>query len=67
MSVVFSAEQVRQLRLALDMTQEELASVLGVSLSTVCRWEQNRSSPSKLAMAALKKLHDNARTRRGVL
>jgi DNA-binding transcriptional regulator YiaG len=67
MGETFSAEQIRELRHASDMTQEALAGCLGVSLSSVCRWEQNRSRPSRLAMAALKKLSEKLQADRGVL
>ena len=47
---------IRSLRVTSGLTQEELARQLGVSLSTVCRWEQGRSRPSRLALASLEHL-----------
>jgi DNA-binding transcriptional regulator YiaG len=47
---------VKALRLRLALTQEELARQLGVSLSTVSRWETGRSSPSRLARQRLSEL-----------
>lgn len=47
---------VKALRLRLALTQEELARQLGVSLSTVSRWETGRSAPSRLARQRLSEL-----------
>lgn len=44
---------IRQLRVKLDMTQEEFAHALGITVSTVNRWENNHSEPSKLARASI--------------
>ncbi len=44
---------VRQLRLKLGMTQEEFAHALGITVSTVNRWENGHSEPSKLARASI--------------
>ena len=41
---------IRELRLALGLTQEQLAAALGVTYSTINRWENGRSKPSPLAM-----------------
>lgn len=44
---------IRNLRLKLDMTQEEFAHSLGITVSTVNRWENGHSEPSKLARASI--------------
>ena len=44
------AEFVREIRRSLNCTQEELAAQLGVTFSTVNRWENSKSYPSKLAV-----------------
>jgi DNA-binding transcriptional regulator YiaG len=44
---------VRTLRQRLAMTQEEFAHCLGITVSTVNRWENGHSSPSKLARASI--------------
>lgn len=49
------AERIKQVRLQLKMTQEELAHELGVSFATVNRWEKGSYNPSRLA----KKTFDN--------
>ena len=41
----FSAQEIRQARDRLDLTQAEFAVRAGVSISTVSAWEQGRSSP----------------------
>lgn len=44
---------IRQLRQKLGMTQEEFAHALGITVSTVNRWENSHSAPSKLARSAI--------------
>lgn len=43
------AENIKQVRLQLKMTQEDLAHELGVSFATVNRWENGNCNPSRLA------------------
>lgn len=43
-------EFIRDLRLALGLTQEQFAVALGVTYGTINRWENGRSKPSPLAM-----------------
>jgi DNA-binding transcriptional regulator YiaG len=43
------SEQVKAVRKALNLSQEELARALGVSFATVNRWENGKTQPSKLA------------------
>ena len=43
-----TAESIRDLRRALDMTQEAFAQHLGVSVSSVRDWEQDRRRPRGL-------------------
>lgn len=42
---------IKEVRRQLDLSQEDLARSLGVSLATVNRWENGQSKPSKLAKA----------------
>jgi len=51
-----TAEDIRNLRELLGMTQEELAREVGVSFSTVSRWETGRGEPSRLAQRQLDRL-----------
>jgi DNA-binding transcriptional regulator YiaG len=48
--------EVRALRRDLGMTQEDLAHELGVTVSTVNRWENGHTRPSRLAHAGLDRL-----------
>lgn len=41
---------IRELRLEVGLTQEEFAAELGVTCSSVNRWENQRGKPSKLAL-----------------
>ena len=45
---------LRRLRQARGLTQEALAHDLGVTVSTVNRWEQGHAQPCKLAQRALR-------------
>jgi putative transcriptional regulator len=47
---------IKAIRLGLGFTQEDLARKLGLALSTVSKWEQGLSSPSRLAREKLEKL-----------
>ena len=58
-----TSTMVRRLRGALGLTQENLARELGVTLSTVYRWEKGRSRPSGLALKALERLGHKTRRR----
>lgn len=49
-------EVIKQLRSQLNMTQADLASKIGVTVSTVARWETGVYKPSKLAVTQLNKL-----------
>ena len=40
--------QVKKIRLSVNLTQEEFAHRLGVTLCTVNRWENNKTMPSRL-------------------
>jgi DNA-binding transcriptional regulator YiaG len=51
-----AAEEIRQLREALGLTQEQFAREVGVSFSTVSRWETARGEPSPLAWRRIEDL-----------
>ena len=50
---------IRDMRSRLSMTQEEFAHALGITVSTVNRWENGHSEPSKLARATITRLAGN--------
>jgi len=50
------AQQIVVLRRALGVTQERLASLIGVTFSTVSRWENGHVRPSRLAWSQLRLL-----------
>lgn len=45
--------QIVSLRHSLNMTQEEFAHAIGVTVSTVNRWENGHVEPSRLARKAM--------------
>jgi transcriptional regulator with XRE-family HTH domain len=49
-------EKVRTLRKKKGWAQEDLAREMGVSLSTIQRWEKRGGNPTRLARRELKKL-----------
>jgi transcriptional regulator with XRE-family HTH domain len=54
------SEIVRETRQLKGWTQEEMARKVGVSLSTVQRWERRGAKPNRLAASALSRLFRRA-------
>ncbi len=50
------AEVIKNLRTILSLTQEQFAAKVGVTWSTVNRWENGRGNPSPLAMRRIEEL-----------
>ena len=50
------ARKIRRLRSKLGLTQEQFAAKVGVTFSTVKRWESGKSKPSPLAMRQIEEL-----------
>ncbi|MFA5309936.1 MAG: helix-turn-helix transcriptional regulator [Dehalococcoidales bacterium] len=50
------SEKVKALRKKREWAQEDLAREMGVSLSTIQRWEKRGGNPTRLARRELKKL-----------
>lgn len=48
-----ASQLLREIRSQLGLTQEQLALHLGVTYSTTNRWENNRGTPSPLAIAKI--------------
>ena len=53
-------EKVKELRKKKGWVQEDLAREIGVSLSTVQRWEKRGGKPTRLAYRELQKLFREA-------
>ncbi|MFQ5442179.1 MAG: helix-turn-helix domain-containing protein [Thermodesulfobacteriota bacterium] len=49
-------DRIKKVRLSLGWSQERLARELGVSFSTVNRWERGRTKPSPMAVKGLERL-----------
>lgn len=52
--------KVKELRRKMGWAQEDLAHEVGVSLSTVQRWESKGGNPTRLARRELKRLFQEA-------
>jgi len=58
-----TAEEVRQLRCALGMTQGQLAQLLGVHGLTVSKWERRLLAPSPYQVAMMESFQKAAQRR----
>ncbi|MEH2438547.1 MAG: helix-turn-helix transcriptional regulator [Nostoc sp.] len=47
---------IHDLRLLAGLTQEQFAATLGVTYTTINRWENGRSKPSPLAMGKIEEM-----------
>ncbi len=52
---------IRELRQLAQLTQEQLAGVLGVAYGTINRWENGRVQPSPLALRQIRGVLDELR------
>ena len=52
------AKMIRDLRAKLGLTQEQFAAKVGVTFSTVNRWENDRGKLSPLAMRRIEELRE---------
>ncbi len=50
------AKAITQVRAKLNLSQESLGKKIGVSFSTVNRWENNKAFPSRKHLCALENL-----------
>ena len=53
-----AARLIYEMRLHIGLTQEQLAAHLGVTYSTMNRWENERGKPSPLAIAKIDAMLD---------
>ena len=51
-------KEIKYLRSRLNLTQEQFAARVGVTFSTVNRWENGRGTPSPLAMRRIEELRE---------
>ena len=56
MAKIDYADGILQLRVKLNLSQEELAKILGVSYISVNRWENDKYAPTKLVKVKLNQL-----------
>lgn len=54
---------VKSVRNKLRLSQEEFANKLGVSFSTINRWENGKTRPSKLARAQFDSFYNNVKNK----
>lgn len=47
------ADRIRSLRHRMQLTQEDFAHLIGVTFSTVNRWENGKSTPNRIASRLL--------------
>ena len=50
------ADAILQLRAKLNLSQQEMANLLGVSFPSISRWENGHNEPTKLAKVRIIKL-----------
>ncbi len=60
-----TSKRIRQLRAALGLTQEQFAAKIGVTYSTINRWENKKGNPSPLAMLRIGKLQKRIEKTKG--
>ncbi len=56
MAKIDYSDGILQLRAKLNLSQEELAKILGVSYISVNRWENDKYAPTKLVKVKLNQL-----------
>jgi putative transcriptional regulator len=54
-------DRIRTLRQRLQLTQEDFAHLIGVTFSTVNRWENGKSAPNRIANRLLAGLEKKLR------
>ena len=52
------AKSIEELREKLDLTQEQFAAKVGVTFSTVNRWENSKGTPSPLTKRRIEELQE---------
>lgn len=54
-----TADEIREIRMKLGVTQEKFAQLLGTTATTVNRWENGKVNPSRLYIKEIKELKLN--------
>ncbi len=49
-------DEIKKIRDKTKLTQEQFASIMGITSGTVNRWENGKAKPSRLAIARLQQL-----------
>lgn len=57
-------QQIKRLRKAFDLTQQQLADAIGCLQHTVARWEIGQNEPRGANLKALKALAEKAKRKR---
>ena len=57
----FNRDRIRELRMSLNMTQENFAHEIGVTFATVNRWENGRTTPNRVAQKVLQQMEKKLR------
>lgn len=55
----FTAEEIKSLRISLQISQPIFAQILGVSVNALRNWEQDRNSPSMMARRFLEVIEND--------
>lgn len=55
-------DRIRTIRRRLNLTQEDFAHMIGVTFSTVNRWENGKSTPNRIAVRLLTGLEKKIKT-----
>jgi DNA-binding transcriptional regulator YiaG len=53
---VMTKEEIKALRLKLNMTQQQFATMLYTGISTVFKWEKGTDIPRRMAMKRLEQI-----------
>ena len=53
-------EEIQEIRRNLGVTQERFAHILGTTITSVNRWENGKTKPSRLYIRELKELRRNS-------
>ncbi len=57
--------QIKEIRRRLHLTQEQLAAQIGVTYSTVNRWESGKTRPSPLARKQIQEILESIQEGKG--